>query len=130
MARRSGFPVSNHSSGRINVKFGSGSARYQGGPGRQVQSIDQAGSGEEKRLAFGIRNRFRIRQWNGLRILVNSTDPIFVVQVRAGSQTRLPDESYDLREIHVLTAMQLWCKARQVTIDRHDSGAVLELYDV
>jgi len=37
---------------------------------------------------------------------VHSTDPIFVVQVRAGSQACLPDESYDLREIHVLTAMQ------------------------
>ena len=45
-----------------------------------------------KRLAFGIRNRFRIRQWYGLRILVNSADPIFVVQVRAGSEARLPDD--------------------------------------
>src|SRR5204863_9839206 len=63
-------------------------------------------------------------------ILVNSADPIFVVQVRAGGQTRLPNESYDLPEIHMLAAMQLWCKARQVTINRHDTGTVLELDDV
>ncbi len=75
------------------MKFGAASARYQGRPGREVQGVDQAGRGEEKRLAFGIRNRFRIRKGDGLRILVNSTDPIFVVQVRAGSQTCLPDES-------------------------------------
>src|SRR6187551_1203808 len=123
MARRSGVALSNHSSSPINVKFWAASARYQGRAGRDVQAVDQAGRSEEKRLTFGNWNRFGIRQGDGLRILVNSTDPIFVVQVRAGSQTCLPDESYDLCEIDMLTAMQLWCEARQVTIDRHDSRA-------
>src|SRR5687768_7917602 len=130
MTRQGSFALSNHSPGPIDVTVGQVSTRYQRRAGRKIQHVDLVRRGDEESLAIGIGNRFRIGQGHSLRVLVDATNPIFVVKMRTRRETCLTDIADDLRELDLLAATQLCREARQVAINRDDAGAMFELDDV
>src|SRR5262245_47795540 len=84
--------------------------------GRKIEHVHEVGGGREEALAIVCRNRCRVGQGYGLRILVDAANSILVVQMRAGGEARHANVADDLAELDTLTPPQLGSESRQVPI--------------